>query len=145
MSVGRICVREVHIADKDDSIQAAAHRMHVARVGTLVVVNEAREPIGLVTDRDMVVRAVARGMDPNETTVEDIMTTSLRTVEESTPIDRALAMMRAGTCRRLPVVDRNGKLVGLLSVDDVLDLLAEEFNEIGKLLEQESPAAVEPV
>jgi CBS domain-containing protein len=139
MSVGRICAREVDVAEEHESIQTAAQRMHARNVGTLVVINEEQEPIGIVTDRDLVVKALARGLDPNEGIVTEAMTPCPVTVYEETPIEDALRIMRSGACRRVPVVDREGKLLGLLSLDDVLSLLAEEFREIGELLNKEGP------
>ena len=70
------------------------------------------------------------------------MTTGLKTVNEDCPIESALEVMRSGPFRRIPVVDENGHLEGLVSIDDVLDLLAEEFQSIGKLVSQESPRSL---
>ena len=137
MSAGRICVREVDTADVTESVQAAADRMNARNVGTLVVLNPERQPLGIVTDRDLATRVVARGKDPYASTVGEVMTLFPRTVHEDTPIEDAIAMMRVGPFRRVPVVDRQGKLVGLLSIDDVLELFAEEFRDIGKLLKAE--------
>ena len=139
MAVGRICVREVDLAEIDESAQVAAQRMHDRNVGTLIVANAQRKAIGIVTDRDLAVRVVAKGRNPVETTVGEVMTTDLKTVEEQSSLEDALRVMRSGPFRRVPVTDSGGTLVGLLSVDDVLDLLRQEFNEIGQLLERESP------
>ena len=139
MTVGRICVRDVDLAEGNESAQAAAQRMHARNVGTLVVLDSEKKPLGLVTDRDLAVRVIGNGHDPNQTTVGEIMTAFPRTVTEETPIEDALQIMRAGQCRRLPVVDEEGRLVGILSVDDILELLISEFREIGMLLNQESP------
>jgi CBS domain-containing protein len=139
MSASKICVREVDTADVTEPVQAAADRMNARNVGTLVVLNPERQPLGIVTDRDLAVRVLARGKDPYATTVGDVMTLLPRTVLEDTSIEDAIAMMRVGPFRRVPVVDRQGQLVGLLSIDDVLELLAEEFRDIGKLLKAERP------
>jgi CBS domain-containing protein len=139
MSVGRICVRDVDIAETDDSVQQAALRMNDRNVGTLVVLSQSREPIGMVTDRDLAVRVLAEARDPVQTRVVDVMTMFPHSVREETSIEKALRVMRAHKCRRLPVVDPNGKLVGLVSLDDILDLLTEEFAEIRTLLHEESP------
>ena len=142
MSVGRICVREVDLADPSESVQVAAGRMHSRNVGTLVVLDEEKKPVGLVTDRDLTVRVLAQGRDPFQTTVADVMTKCLRTVREDTPVEEALSIMRNGPVRRVLVVDREGLLVGLLSLDDILRLLMEEFNQIGGLLEDETPSSL---
>jgi CBS domain-containing protein len=73
------------------------------------------------------------------------MTRAPDAVHESTPIEAAITRMRAGPYRRLPVVDNDGKLVGLISLDDILDLLSEEFGEIGRLVRQEGPASLQAV
>ena len=145
MSVGRICVREVDLADADESVQVAAARMHSRKVGTLVVLNPSKHPVGIVTDRDLTVRVLAEGRDYYATTVGEVMTEVPATVTEEMPIEQAVTIMRSGPFRRLPVVDDDGMLVGLLSVDDVLDLLAEEFNSINKLLQRESPASLSEI
>jgi CBS domain-containing protein len=142
MSVGRICVREVDTADVSESVQAVADRMNARNVGTLVVLNPEQQPLGIVTDRDLTIRVLARGKNPFATTVGDVMTLFPRTVREDTSIEDAIALMRVGPFRRLPVVDHAGKLVGLLSIDDVLELLAEEFRDIGQLFKAERPEAL---
>jgi CBS domain-containing protein len=139
MSAGRICVREVDTAEVSESVQAAADRMNSRNVGTLLVLNPLQQPLGIVTDRDLAVRVVAKGKDAFSTTVGDVMTLFPKTIREDTPIEQAITVMRSGPYRRLPVVDHAGKLVGLLSIDDIFNLLAEEFREIGALLKAERP------
>ncbi|HVN87540.1 MAG TPA: CBS domain-containing protein [Candidatus Binatia bacterium] len=138
MSVGRICVREVALADANETAMAAARRMKRAGVGTLIVLDQVKRPIGLVTDRDLVVRVIAAGKSPKTTRVRDVMTTTLKIIREDSPIEDALGMMRGSGLRRLPVVNREGQLVGIVSLDDVLALLAEEFALIGGVLKSQS-------
>lgn len=139
MSVGRICVRTVDLAESNEPVHVAAQRMHARNVGTLVVLGSDKRPVGMITDRDLAMRVLGSGRDPYQTTVGDVMTPFPRTINEDTPIEVALQMMRVEKCRRLPVTDDNYQLVGLVSVDDILELLIEEFREIGLLLRQESP------
>jgi CBS domain-containing protein len=141
MSVRRICVREVDTATFDESAEVAAERMHQRAVGTLVVVNDAGQPIGIVTDRDLVTRVMARGRAPAETQLREVMTASPKTASEQEPIEKALATMRRGNFRRLPIVDSDNRLVGLVTLDDILMFVAAEFNDIGRLLERETPPA----
>lgn len=143
MSAGRICTRYVDLADPDETVQAAARRMLERKVGSLVILDGAKRPVGLVTDRDLVVRVLAVGKGPLETRVDEVMSKDLKTVSEAAPIEQALAVMRSGAFRRLPVVDRDGTLLGLVTLDDILSLLAEEFREIGTLVEQETPSGTE--
>ena len=142
MSIGRICVREVDTASPDESVAVAAERMHQRAVGTLVVVNNTDHVVGMVTDRDLVSRVLAKGRSPTETSVREVMTLAPKTVSEWTPIESALLTMRTGKFRRIPVVDHDNKLVGLISLDDILMLLAEEFSQVGRLLKCETPRSV---
>jgi len=136
MSVGRICTREVDLAELEENVVTVAQRMRDQRVGTLVILDASKKPIGLVTDRDLVVRVVAAGRDPHAERVREAMTPDPKVVSEESPIESALGLMRAGNFRRLPVVDREGRLVGILSLDDVLALLAEESGHIGRVVER---------
>ena len=134
--VGAICVRSVQIASPEESVRAVARRMAKAGVGTVVVLGEAQRPIGILTDRDITLRCVAEERDPGATEVAAVMTTPVTCVHESTPIESALARMVGVHARRLAVVDDEERLVGILALDDVLELLAEEAATIGRLLAQ---------
>jgi len=134
MSSGKVCVRRVVFAEARESVREAALRMTREEVGTLVVLDEARRPTGILTDRDVMVRCVAPGRDPEATPVGDVMSAPVASVVEATPIEDALERMRVLRVRRLPVVDEQGALVGLLALDDVLELLAEETATIGAIL-----------
>lgn len=142
MTAGRVCTREVDLVDANESVQVAAERMNSRNVGTLIVLDGDLHPIGVVTDRDLAIRVLAKGRDPIQTLVEDVMTRFPYNVSEETPVEMALSKMRAGGFRRLPVVDEAGKLIGVLTLDDILDLLCSEFEEIGKLIRKESPASL---
>lgn len=142
MSVGNVCVRQVDVARTDESVQVGAERMRARKVGTLVVVNKGYQPVGIVTDRDLTMRVLADARDPLQTVLGEVMTGDPMTVSSDTPIEDALRLMRNGAFRRLPVVDRAGKLSGLVSLDDILDLLSHEFGEIGRLLVQENPQSL---
>ena len=96
----------------------------------------------MLTDRDLAVRVVGEGLDPAATTVSKVMTKDPQTVLEYTPIETALQLMRAGPCRRLPVIGSDGSLGGVISLDDILSLLTDEFGEIGTLLYREDPASL---
>jgi CBS domain-containing protein len=141
MTVGHICQRDVDTAEAGESAFQAAERMHQRTVGALVIVDESSTPIGIVTDRDLVVRLIAAGLDPHMTSVRDVMTPWPKTVLASTPIESILGLMQSGAFRRLPVVNERGQLEGIVTLDDVLLLLSEEFTQVGRLLERESPQA----
>ena len=74
MTVGRICVRDVHIAEPDESVRVATRRMRKVDVGALIVTDDKRNPIGILTDRDVALRCVAEGQEPDDTPVSEIMT-----------------------------------------------------------------------
>lgn len=140
MAVGEICNREVVIAKKALSVVDAAQLMRQHHVGDLVVVEERngrRHPVGIVTDRDIVVEVVAAGVNPDALKVGDIMGPEVATVRESEGLFEALRYMRDKGVRRMPVVDRDGGLVGILTLDDLLGLLAEEMTELAKLVSHE--------
>ncbi|MHB1189146.1 CBS domain-containing protein [Thiobacillus sp.] len=140
MAVGEICNREVVIAVKTLSVVDAAQLMRTHHVGDLVVVEEkdgCKHPVGIVTDRDIVVEVVAAGVNPDTLKVGDIMGPDVATVRESEGLFEALRYMRDKGVRRMPVVDREGGLVGILTLDDLLSLLAEEMTELAKLVSRE--------
>lgn len=125
MSTGKICNRSVVVISPDDSVREAARRMAEYNVGTLVV-QDAYEIVGILSDRDIAIRCVGKGLDPDADTVSSIMTSPVRSIQESTPIEDALSAMAASGVRRLPVVDEDDRVVGILALDDVLELLGEE-------------------
>ncbi len=140
MAVGEICNREVVIAEKALSVVDAAQLMRKHHVGDLVVVEEKdgrKHPVGIVTDRDIVVEVVAAGVNPDALKVGDIMGPEVATVRESEGLFEALRYMRDKGVRRMPVVDHEGVLVGILTLDDLLSLLAEEMTELAKLVSHE--------
>jgi len=140
MSVGTICVRSVQVASPEETVRAVTTRMAGSDVGTVVVMGEDRKPLGILTDRDVAIRCVAERRDPDATDVRSVMSVPVTCVHESTPIESALARMAGAHRQRLAVVDDAGRLVGILALDDVLELLAEEATSIGKLLTQRKGA-----
>jgi len=140
MAVGEICNRDVVIAERAFPVVDAAQLMRKHHVGDLVVVEEKdgrKHPVGIVTDRDIVVEVVAAGVNPEALKVGDIMGPDVATVLESEGLFEALRFMRGKGVRRMPVVDREGGLVGILTLDDLLSLLAEEMTELAKLVSHE--------
>ncbi|HEY6044785.1 MAG TPA: CBS domain-containing protein [Nitrosospira sp.] len=140
MPIGEICNRDVVIVKSSDTIQEAAKLMRQHHVGDVVVIEErggVRVPAGIVTDRDLVVEILATELDPGVITVGDIMERELVTVKESTGIFEAIQYMRSKAVRRLPIVDESGALLGILSLDDLLELLSEELLGIAKLVKHQ--------
>ncbi len=114
--------------------------MRQHHVGDLVVTDEIggkRKPIGIVTDRDIVVETLALGLDPAELSIEDIMGQPLVTVREQDGILETIRKMRAKGIRRLPLVDADGVLAGIVTVDDLIGRLASEMGELAKTITRE--------
>jgi CBS domain-containing protein len=99
--------------------------------------NAMLRPVGVLTDRDIVVSVVAQDTDPRSLKVGDIMTRQPVVAGEESSIALALQDMRRIGVRRLPIVDRSGLLVGVLSLDDVLDALASELNDAAGSIRKE--------
>lgn len=145
MNVARICSREVAVAAPTASLLSVARLMRDRNVGTVVVVGPGKKPVGIMTDRDLVTRVLAVGVDPGTATVDAVMTRSPRTMPATAAAEEALACMRDLGVRRLPVVDPNGDLVGIVSVDDVLQSVAEELGSLSLVLAHSVGGARLPV
>ena len=140
MPISEICNREVIIVQRDSTILEAAKLMRQHHVGDVVVVKDrggVRVPVGVVTDRDLVVEIMAPELNQMVITVGDIMAPDLVTVKDNTGVFEAIQYMRAKGVRRLPVVNDGGGLVGILTLDDLLELLAEELLALAKLVRHE--------
>lgn len=142
MTAGIRCSREVDVIEPTDTVRFAASRMHDRKVGALVVVDGDCKPVGVLTDRDITVRVVSEDRDANRMTVQDAMTSDPTMIAEDMPIGEALQLMRHGSFRRLPVVDADGKAIGIFTLDDVLCLLCEGFEQIRDLIAAESPGSL---
>lgn len=140
MPIGELCSREVVFVTRGESIRTAAQIMRQHHVGDVVVVEEKatqREPVGIVTDRDIVIEVIAKDLDLDSVTVGDIMSFNLVTARETDGIYETIQFMRTKGVRRLPVVNSKGGLVGILTVDDIIGLLSEEMTELSKLISRE--------
>ncbi len=141
MPISELCSREVIIVEAEDSALEAARLMRKHHVGDVVVIekqNSIRKPVGIVTDRDLIVEIMATELDPTVITVGDIMTPKLVTVKESASIFETIQYMRRKAVRRSPVIDDNGGLVGIITMDDLLQLLSEELSELTKIVDRET-------
>lgn len=139
MSIGTLCNREVVVTVKESTVVEAARLMRSFHVGDVVVLEEGdeRRPLGLVTDRDVVLGVVAPGLDPESVTVGDVMSADLVTVTEDVDFWEALALMRQRGVRRLPVVNERGGLEGILTLDDALALINEAMADLVVLVSRE--------
>lgn len=140
MSIGEFCNREVVVVGAGCTILEAARLMRQHHVGSLVIVTAdagVNRPVGVLTDRDLVVEVMAAGLDPAFVLVGEVVDASLYSVPESGDWFDALRLMREHGVRRLPVVDGDGGLQGIFTVDDGVALLAEQMDELARLIVHE--------
>ncbi len=140
MRVGEFCSREVVVVGKEEPIQEAARLMRRYHVGNVVVVEErveGRLPVGILTDRDIVVELVAAGIGLDAVSIGDVMSFELLTVREEEELNDTIRRMQAEGVRRVPVVNGAGALVGILALDDILELVAEELSGLVRVITRE--------
>lgn len=140
MRVGEYCNREVVVIEQEESVAAAARIMREYHVGDVVIVRSQygkQIPIGILTDRDIALEIVAKAADPETVSAGDAMSYELTTVNDDDDLMHAIEIMRDKGIRRLPVVDLDEALVGILTVDDVLDLFSEVFIDIVHLVDRQ--------
>ena len=127
MSIMEYCTKHVITAPENQTVFDAAKKMWDRNVGSIVVVDHANKPMGMVTDRDIVVGVVAKGKDPQSTTLKEIMTHQAVVLRQDQGIFEATKMMGEKGIRRIPVVDTDGKLAGIICLDDLIMVLGEEM------------------
>lgn len=132
--VGDLCVRKVETAAPGQLARDAARRMAERAVGTLVVVDELGRPLGIVTDRDLMVRCLAEPADPRRTRVDRVMSGPVAWIHQDASVAAALEEMARLRVRRLAVVDERERLVGLLALDDLLCLELASGSALGRVL-----------
>lgn len=140
MNVGEICTRTTVFAYKSMSVSDAARLMLEQHVGSLVVVEETdkgRVIVGILTDRDIVVAVVAYEFDAKAMTVADFMSSKLASCRTEDSVADVLSLMRHHGVRRLPVTDMHGTLIGIVALDDVLEILAEELQSAVQVIASE--------
>jgi CBS domain-containing protein len=142
MNVSSICSRKAVTVRRSDELVKAAQLMREQHIGYLVVVepdagNGLLHPVGVLTDRDIVITVVARETDPRTLRVADVMTQPPVTVNTDDSMDQALHEMRRFGVRRLPVIDKHREVVGILSLDDVLSALASQMQNVAGSIRNE--------
>jgi CBS domain-containing protein len=118
IKVKDVMVKKIITMDAKKSIADAAKMMKKHEIGSVIIVNAKKQAIGIVTERDMVRRAVAKGMD-SKAPLSGIMSKAIFTTAPDTEIENAARMMIRNGVKRLPVIDRKGVLVGIISDDDM--------------------------
>jgi len=140
MPIGEFAIRQVIVAPRNLPLLDGAKLMRQYHVGDIVITEETdgkRRPVGIVTDRDMVLEVMAQGVDATKLSVGDIMTENPMTVREYEGVFQTIQLMRAKGARRAPVVDKDGVLVGIVAADDFIELLATELSDLVKLFSRE--------
>lgn len=140
MRIGEICTSHPIHCKRDETVQGAALLMRSHHVGDLVVVEQqdgaasgSNVPVGIITDRDIIVSVIALGLDPASLLVGDIMSDDLLTASETDDVYETIERMRIRAIRRVPVINSGGGLSGIVSVDDLLEFLAEEMSELARI------------
>lgn len=140
MKVERIYTRSIVGTKRGCTIEEAARMMRKFHIGALLVMGDepqARDIVGIVTDRDLVLQAVAEGLAPGEVTVGEVMTPEVVTVAEDADLHEALERMRSAGVRRLLVKEADGTAAGILSLDDVVDGLSADLASLAHVVKNE--------
>lgn len=133
MKLKDLCVLDVAFCTPDVTVVEAARLMRQHHTGDLVVLDDAdeeREPVGIITDRDIVLEVLAKGRDPGRTTVREIMSTQLVVASDSEDYAEALQRMATHGVRRVPVVDDKRCVLGIVTLDDMLRVHAAQANRL---------------
>lgn len=137
MSLRPIMTKEITSLPPEASALDAAKFMHEMGVGCVIVAGEGDKPVGIVTDRDIMSKVIIEEKNPKTVKLKDIMTSPAVTVSEDKHIFDVTKLMSVHGVRRFPVVDKNGKLIGVLALDDILILIGREMHEIATALRVE--------
>jgi CBS domain-containing protein len=140
MRAGEFCNREVVVIEEEKSVTEAAVVMREYHVGDVVIVRTGygkQIPVGILTDRDIALEIVAKGTDPESICVGDATSFELTTVTEDDDLMHVIEVMRDKGIRRVPVIDADEALVGILTVDDIVDLLSEVLIDLAHLVDRQ--------
>ncbi|MEX2208355.1 MAG: CBS domain-containing protein [Myxococcota bacterium] len=136
MNIGHLVRRSVESVPATTSCAEAARRMRDSSVGSLVVA-EAGRPLGIVTDRDLVVRVLATGGDADKLAIGDVMSRKPVFVTQTRDVAYVLELMSDLAVRRIPVVDEDHKLVGVVALDDIILSLSGELAAVAETIRKE--------
>jgi CBS domain-containing protein len=136
MTIAALCARDVAILQRGATVQDAARLMRARHVGDVVIVGSADTgvPLGILTDRDIAIEVVGQGLAPAQVPVENAMSAPLLTLREDDGVLDSISRMAARGVHRAPVLDPAGRLAGLVSVDDLVPLLAQELGKLAVLI-----------
>lgn len=137
MPIEDLARSDVRTADPDTSVPDLAAMMDSENVGSIVI-TDGDAPLGIVTDRDLAVRVLGEGADPMDRTAEDVMTTDLQTIDPDAGFYEAADMMAEHGVRRLPVAEGD-TVVGIITADDLSELLADEQQQFAEVIRAQRP------
>jgi len=132
--------KKVVVISAESTLIEAAKLMKQKNVGCLVVIKDKKQdsaPVGMLTDRDIVIKCLADKKDASSTRVKDIMSENLLTIKKDQGIKEMMTLLAQEGVRRAPVVDENNKVCGLVAMDDMLTLIANELNSIKNVIEKQ--------
>ncbi|HEX9830787.1 MAG TPA: CBS domain-containing protein [Thermodesulfobacteriota bacterium] len=138
MSLGNLCRREVVCVNPGATVEQVAKLMEEKNIGSVIVINDAK-PVGIVTDRDILLRVLNKGLNAEKTTINAVMTPVIVTLTEDTGLFEALEQAKGSSIRRFPVVDAKGNLKGIITLDDIIYLLGKEMAGVASIIEKEGP------
>ena len=140
MNVGQYCKRGVAAISTSADVAEAARLMREKHVGFLAAFKDGdplRKPVGVLTDRDIVLEVTARDVDPHAVRVDDVMTRQPLIANENDELSDLVQAMRQSGIRRVPVVDVRGALVGIVALDDVIDVISSLLGEVAGSIRSE--------
>jgi CBS domain-containing protein len=138
MKLGEICTRDVVFIRPEESALDAARLMREMHVGDVVVVEEQGDkkfPVGIITDRDLTIEIMARSVNPESVTAGDLSAAQqLTTALDNEDIFVALERMRGRGVRRMPILDHAGSIIGIIAMDDLLEVLAGHISDLVQVI-----------
>lgn len=140
MSIAQYCTKEVSLLTQDSSILEAAQMMRKNHVGEVIIVEHQKGktiPVGIITDRDLVIEVIAMEVNIDQINLGSIMSIELITVLDGSDLDKALQIMQLHGVRRAPLVDDNGALLGLIDIESILRVLSQDMNKVLELFNTE--------
>jgi CBS domain-containing protein len=138
MTVHECCNTDVVSASPDAKVMEVVRMMDEKNVGCVIIV-ERQAPVGIITDRDIVLRVLKEERDPKTLAVREVMTKNLTVIEGNKGLFEAMRNFEGKNFRRMPVVDERGRLTGIITTDDMMQLLAREFSFVTTVIKVQTP------
>ncbi|HEX3033750.1 MAG TPA: CBS domain-containing protein [Thermodesulfobacteriota bacterium] len=136
MGLGNLVHREVVAVNEGTTVKEVVKLMEEKNVGSVVVVGGG-EVVGIVTDRDILLRVVNKGLNPERSSVDEVMTKGIVVLREEMGLFDALERVKEKGVRRFPVVDARGNLKGIMTLDDIIYILGKEMADVASIIEKE--------